>query len=468
MERKTNVAIIGGGPGGYVAAIRASQLGKQVVLVEKDKIGGTCMNYGCIPSKYLLQQTKVFKEIKQNSNLDGPTEEIQLNWKKVQKEKVRVVHRLRKGTEFLLKKSGIQVIPGTAWLEDKNKIKVRTEEEEYIIQAQNIILATGSSSAELSFLKMKNDRVITSQETLELEQIPKNIIIVGAGAVGLEMGTMLNRMGCEVLILEVMPTILPGSDKEMVNRLGRILKAQGIKIHTQMKIQECYLKGNNIFLKGIHSANQKPFELEAEMVLLAAGRKPNSEQFKRKNAPEINISKKGFVQVNPFLETSVSGIFAVGDLIGGPMLAHKASHEGILAVENMDGARKRINYQALPLAVFTDPEFSCVGLTEEGAQERGIKYKKGLFSLQANGRAVTMDKGEGMVKVITDNKDKIIGAHILSPHASELIPELTLGVRKELKIQEISSSIHIHPTISEAIMEGALKTFGECIHMLNK
>jgi len=466
MDKKYDLAIIGGGPGGYVAAIRGAQLKKRVVLVEKDKIGGTCMNYGCIPAKYLLHQTKIYKELKENKNVEGPLEKIKCNWKRVQEEKNKIVERLVKGIEFLLEKNGVEIVKGEGFIKSERQMAVKTERGEKILDSEKIILATGSRPAELPFLVPNRNEVVTSREALEFDDIPRKMLIVGAGAVGLEMGTIYQRLGSEVSILEIMSAILPGSDREIVTRMERILKLQGLNIYTQMRIETSQIKEGRVSLKGTCIKTHSPFEFEAEKVLIATGRRPNSEDLSGKDL-KIILDEQGFVRVNSQLETSIPGIYAIGDMIGGKLLAHKASHEGIIAAENASGLKVEMNYKALPLAVHTEPEFSSVGLTEEEAKERGINIRVGLFSLQANGRALTMGKQEGMVKIIAGEKDEIIGAHILAPNASELISEVSLAIKKGLKIQDVSSSIHIHPTLSEAVMEAAMKTENEAIHMLN-
>lgn len=466
MSDKYDLAVIGGGPGGYVAAIRAAQLKKKVVLIEKDKIGGVCMNWGCIPTKYLLHQTKIYKEFKENRNLDGPIEEIKFNWKKVQEEKGRVVERLVRGLEFLLKKNGVEIKKGKGFLKGERQVAVEVEGEEEIIEADRIILATGSRPAGLPFLVPNGKEVVTSREALEFDDPPGKMLIIGAGAIGLELGTIYHRLGSDVSILEMMPTILPGADREMVARLERILKAQGIDIHTQMRIETGQVKNGIVSVKGICEKTQSPFEFEAEKVLLAAGRGPDSEVFKGMES-KFSLNKQGIIMVNSTLETSLPGVYAIGDMIGGKLLAHKATHEGIIAVENASGSSVEMNYNALPLAVYTEPEFSSVGLTEENAKEKGIKIQVGVFSLQANSRALTMGRQEGMVKVIAGEKDEIIGAHILAPNASELISEMTLAITTGLKIQDVSSSIHVHPTLSESLMEAAMKVKNEALHMLN-
>lgn len=466
MKKKWDIAVLGGGPGGYVAAIRAAQLKKRVVLVEKHKIGGTCMNFGCIPAKYLLHQAKIYEEFKGNKNLEGPLEKIRYNWKKVQEEKNKVIEKLVRGIEFILKRNRVTIIRGSAFLRENRQIVVQTEGEEMVFESDKIILATGSSPSKLPFLAPDGKGVITSREALELADIPKKMLIIGAGAIGLEIGTIYQKLGSEVSILEIMPTILPGAEKEITTRLERILKIQGLNIYTQMRIEEALVKKGKVYLKGVCIKDQIPFEFEAEKVLLAAGRIPNSAELKGKN---INISqdKFGFVKVNPHLETDVPGIYAIGDLIGGRFLAHKASHEGILASENASGEKKVMNYDALPMAVYTEPEFSSVGFTEQEAKEKKTGIQVGLFSLQANGRALTIGKQEGMVKIIADNKDRIIGAHILAPNASELIAEMTLAIDKEMRLQDVSSSVHVHPTLSEAVMEAAMKAKNTAIHVLN-
>jgi len=463
---KYDLTVIGGGPGGYIAAIKAAQLKKKVLLIEKEKLGGTCMNWGCIPTKYLLHQTKIFQELKKNRNIDGPLNELTCNWSRVQGEKSRIVERLVKGVQFLLEKNGVKIIKGKALLESRKHVRIQSDGEETLFESDKMIFATGSRSSHLPFLKPDGKEVLTSRQALDLETIPKKMIIVGAGAIGLEIGTIFHGLGTEVVILEIMPTILPGSDEEMTTRLKRILKSQGLKIYTQMKIEKSRSEGGKVILEGIDLRNQSSFSFEGEIVLLATGRRPNSEDL-REAELGLKFQKQGFLQVNPKLETDVPGIYAIGDLIGGKLLAHKASHEGIISAENASGLQKEMHYNAIPLAVFTDPEFSSVGPTEQELKEKDIKYQVGLFSLQANGRALTMGKADGMVKILADERDRVVGCHILAPNASEFITEITLAIEKKLTLQDISSSIHIHPTLSESVMEAAMKAKNQAIHMLN-
>jgi dihydrolipoamide dehydrogenase len=466
MSEKRDLIIIGGGPGGYVAALRAAQLQKKVTVIEEDRIGGTCMNYGCIPTKFLLSQTKAWSELKHSPRIEGWGENVCLNWPSVQKEKRGIVDRLVRGTEFLLERNGVEVLKGRGELRSERGVLFRGAAGEKALEAEKIILAPGSRSAALPFLKPDGNRVITHLEALDSEHIPRSLIVVGAGAIGLEIGTIYSRVGTEVTVLEILPTILPGTDRQMAARLERLLKKQGLKIFTEMRIEESIRASGTLSLKGTSLKTGKPFDFGAEKVLLAAGRRPNSE-FLRDGFGQL-LDRAGFVQVNARLETAAPGIYAVGDLIGGKLLAHKASHEGIMAAENAAGGSKEMEYGALPMAVFTEPELASVGLTEDEAKAAGLQTQVGMFSLQANGRALTLENPEGMVKIIAARDDRIIGAHILAPFASEMIPEMTLAVRKGLTVQDVSQTIHVHPTVSEAMMEAALKAKGMALHALNQ
>jgi dihydrolipoamide dehydrogenase len=466
MAEKRDLVVIGGGPGGYVAALRAAQLGKKVTVIEEDRIGGTCMNYGCIPTKFLLSQTKSWIELKHNPRIEGRGETLRLNWAAVLKEKRAVVDRLVRGTEFLLNRNGVEVLKGKGELRSGRVVFFGGSTGEKTLEAEKIILATGSLSAGLPFLKPDGKTVITHLEALELEVPPRSLIVVGAGAIGLEMGTVYSRIGTEVTVLEILPDILPGTDRPMAARLERLLRKQGLKIFTEMRIEGIVLESGEACLKGTCLKTGQPFKFGAEKILLAAGRRPNSE-FLQKDFGGL-LGRGGFVQVNSRLETAVPGVYAIGDLIGGKLLAHKASHEGIIAAENAAGAAVEMSTDALPMAVFTEPELASVGPTEDEATASGLQVQVGLFSLQANGRALTLENPEGMVKIVAAQDDRIIGAHILAPFASEMIPELTLAIRKGLRVQDVSQTIHIHPTVSESMAEAALKVKGMALHALNQ
>jgi dihydrolipoamide dehydrogenase len=466
MVTKKDIGILGAGPGGYVAAIRCAQLKKKVVLFEQDALGGTCMNYGCIPTKYLLHQTKIYEDLKANTKLDGPLDRITLNWAKILEGKQKIVRRLVRGIEFLLQKNGVDVVPAVAELEDGRTIIARTHDQEIAYQTDKIILATGSRPAELPFLSPDGKAVVTSREMLDFEYIPKRLLVIGAGAIGIEMATIYGRLGTDVTVLEILPSVLPGCDREMGVRLERLLKTQGLKVFTQMKIEESFRRDGNVVLRGTSLKNQAPFEYEADHALLATGRRANSEIF-LKGLPSLAVNPQGYVEVNEKLETNIPGIYAIGDLVGGKLLAHKASHEALVAAANASGGKETVDYRALPMAIFTEPEFASVGLTEEEARQQTEQLRVGIFSFQANGRALTMGSPEGQVKIIADKDDHILGAHILGPSASDLIAELALAIHKRLKVGDVAGSIHIHPTLSEAVMEAALKTEGKAIHALN-
>jgi len=466
MNIKKDIAVIGAGSGGYVAALRGAQLRKNVVLFEEDRVGGTCINYGCIPTKYLLHQTKLFQELKTNKNWDGPVDRILCNWRRVQEGKLKAVDRLVRGIEFLLQKNGVEFVPGKAALQDDRHVLAQTSGGEKIFEVERIILATGSRSADLPFLRADGQAVLTSREMLDLADVPKKLLVVGAGAIGIEIGTIFRRLGTDVTILEIMPTVLPGCDKEMGTRLERVLKMQGLKIFTQMRIEQVLHGQGKIALKGTCLRNMTPFEFDGDRVLVAAGRKANSQSL-HTGSPFIRLDTSGWVEVNPKLETNIPGVYAIGDLVGGKLLAHKASHEGLIAAENAAGGNALMDYRALPMAVFTEPEFASVGLTEEEARQQAGQIRIGAFSFQASGRALTMDSPEGQVKIIAGGNDEILGAHILGPSASDLIAELILAMHKKLKLRDVASTIHIHPTLSESVMEAAMKAEGMAIHVLN-
>ena len=458
-----DLAVIGGGPGGYVAAIRAAQLGLRTALIEKENIGGVCMNWGCIPTKYLLSQTKLIRDITCNGNLEGPSP--RLNWEKVQAEKQSIVGRLVKGIEFLLQRNSVFVYRGEARL-PSGDIIILAEGENQKISSAATILATGSRPAELPFLKADGEQVLTSRQALSLRKIPSSLIIIGAGAIGLEMATIFKRMGSEVMILEMMPNVLPGSDREMALRLERVLKKQKIRVLTGMQIEKKCEDNSGIELSGTCLKTGEAFRHNAEKAILAVGRIPCS-KFLKDDLPGIKMDRAGFISVDSSMKTSIPGFYAIGDLAGGKLLAHKASHEGVVAAESTSGLDARMEYHAVPAAVFTDPEFASVGMSQEEAEREGTEVKTGVFMLQASGRAVTMGETDGMVKIIADKDERLLGAHILAPHAGDMISELSLAVNKNLHLEDIISTMHIHPTLSECLMEAALAARKQSIHALN-
>lgn len=465
MTQSYDIAILGAGPGGYVAAIRAAQLGKSVVLIEKDRVGGTCMNWGCIPTKHLLHETRRFADMRSNPFLTGPSSDVGCDWPSVQAEKRKRVERLVSGIEFLLEKNGVSLVQGRGSFRTEHRIEVEQEEGIRVLEAEHIVLANGSRPAVLPFLKPDGERVLTSREALELEDIPRRLLIVGAGAIGLEMGTIYRRLGSAVTVLEILPQILPGADQSLARRLQRMLKGQGLDIRLGMRIEGADIAEDEVIVKGTGLKDGKAFSVPADRVLLATGRRAEPEGCEQ---GALQWEGDGCLRVNDSWQTDVPGVFAIGDLIGGKLLAHKASHEAALAVENIAGAGHTRRGLVVPMAVFTDPEFASVGLTEAEARDQlGDGIITGMFSLQANGRALTLGEQEGMVKVIADRDDRVKGAHILAPYASELIAEMTLAIARGLTLSDVAETVHIHPTLSEAVMEAALHGGGRAIHALN-
>ncbi|MGA2533454.1 MAG: dihydrolipoyl dehydrogenase [Candidatus Aminicenantales bacterium] len=466
MAEKRDIVIVGGGPGGYLAAMRGAQLKKRITLIEEDRVGGTCINYGCIPTKYLLHQTKLYQEVKGLRTLAGPLDQISMDWAKVQEGRVSVVDRLVSGIVFLLEKGKVEIVKGTARVNANRIVTARTGAGEKAYDAEIVIVATGSRAASLPFLTPDGRTVVTSTEAMAFAAVPKSLLVVGAGAIGLEIGSIYRRLGTDVTILEIMAGILPGTDRETATRLDRVFKKRGPKVLTRMRIEAAKIEDGRATLSGTSLATKAPFAYTAEKVLLAAGRKPNVENL-FEGPPFLDLDRGGFIKVNDKLETGVPGIYAIGDVIGGKLLAHKAYHDAVVAVENASGFNRRADDAAVPMAVFTEPEFASVGLTQEEAVERGIKVQIGVFPLQASGRAMTMDATDGLVKIIADGSDTVIGAHILAPGASDMIPLLTMAVSRGMKLAEVASQIYIHPSLSEAVGEAALKAKNEALHILN-
>jgi len=465
MANVRDIVIIGAGPGGYLAALRAAQLKKTVTLIDRDRVGGTCINYGCIPSKYLLHQTKVLGDAAAARTIEGPVGELRLNWAKVQQGRQAVVDQLVKGLVFLLEKNKVEVVKGRARLRPDRTVRVETAEGEREYRAGKVIVATGSRTAGLPFLKIDGRTVIGSTEALGLPEVPKSLLVIGAGAIGLEMGSIYRRSGADVTVLEILPQILPGSDKEAATRLERALKKQGLKIFTEMRIDAADVADGLATLRGAGVKTGAPFEFKAEKVLLSAGRRPNTEDLF--DGPAFLEMDRGFIKVNAALETSAPGVYAIGDVAGEKLLAHKAYHDAVVAAENASGLSRTVDYKALPASVYTEPEFASVGLTQEEAAANGIEVKTGVFPLQASGRALTMGATDGLIKVLADGAGRVIGAHIVAAGASDLILVLTMAVAKGMALEELDSIIYIHPTLSEGIGEAALKADNRALHILN-
>ena len=456
------IVVIGGGPGGYVAAIRAAQLGNEVTLIEKDELGGTCLNRGCIPTKCLMQSADIFWETKNSNTFGVDISGASLNFAAVVKHKENTVKQLVSGVQFLMKKNKVRVTKGAATIIDPGKVSIIESGEE--IKTDNIIIATGSVPSNIPAARIDGEGVISSTEALKLEQLPADIVIIGGGVIGIEFAQMLHRMGVNVTVIEMMHQILPTEDADLAQMLESILKKEGIEIFTSATVRkiETAKNGDKVVLFATKDGDK---EKMASKVLVAVGRSPVTSEL---GLEKLGIDlDRGWIAVNEKMQTNISGIYAIGDVVGGIMLAHVASAEGRCAAENASGIGTIMDYRAVPRCVYTSPEMAFVGLTEVQAKEKyGSDISIGKFPLTANGRALILNNTGGLVKTIAEVKyGEVLGVGLIGPHATELISEVVLGIRLEATLNDIASAIHPHPTISEAIMEAALNVKGEAIHI---
>ena len=464
MDNKFQVAVIGGGPAGYVCAIRLSQLGLKTACIEsRGSLGGTCLNIGCIPSKSLLNLSEEFYKAKNLSKLGIDTGEVKLNLEKMMKNKNKSVDVLTKGVEFLLKKNKITYFKGTGSFKSKNQISVKTKDSNILIETEKTIICTGSEAVSLPGVKIDEKQILSSTGALSISSVPKKMLIVGAGYIGLEMGSVWSRLGSEVHVVEFLDHILPGMDKEISQEFMKILNKQGISFHLNTKVNSINKTKSGI-LTNTTNDKGKDSKIESDVVLISVGRKPYTNDL---NLGEIGVQldKKGRIKVNKNFETNIKNIFAIGDVIEGPMLAHKAEEEGIAVAELIAGQSGHVNYEVIPGVVYTSPEVACVGKTEEQLKEINYSYKVGKFPFMANSRAKAIDVTEGFVKLLTDSKtDRVLGAHIIGQHAGEMIAEISLAMEFGASSEDIARTCHAHPTFSEAIKEAALSVDKRTIH----
>ena len=462
MERY-DLVIIGAGPGGYVAAIRGAQLGAKVLLIERDKVGGVCLNQGCIPTKTLISSANAFRTISEAKRLGIIAKEgAKPDFKAMVARKENVVSTLVKGVKALLKANGVTLIEGKGSLLPEGKVRIILNDggEEEIVEAKRTVIATGSKPADLPGIPLDGERIISGEDALSLTKLPGKILIIGAGAIGSEFGMMFSALGVEVVMVEIMERPVPMEDAEISSILEREFKKKKIKLHTGRKVVATR-KGET----GVEAELDSGEKIEAELILVSVGRKLNTEGIGLEDVG-IVLGKKGEIKVDAKLETNIPGIYAIGDVIGGYMLAHVASHEGLVAVENALGGSKEMDYTAVPAGIFTEPEIASVGLTEDEAREKGINIKVGRFPLRVLGRAQASGELSGLIKLIAEEgSGKLIGAHIIGARATELIHELTLAIRLGGSAQEVEETIHTHPTFSEGIMEAAMDLFGRSIHL---
>ena len=459
-----DLVIIGGGPGGYVAAIRASQMGAKVTLIEQDKIGGVCLNRGCIPTKSFYKNAELLNSTKKLGDFGIEITDYKFNMEKVQSRKKEVVKKIRSGVEQLMKGYKIEVIKGKASFIDTKTLHVELYEEESIeIKAEKIIIATGSSQPDMPEPGMDSPRVITSDEALELDYVPESMVIYGGGVVAVEFASIFASFGTKVTIIKYRPRLIRSLDEEVSRRLAQFMKRLRVGVEFGVKLKE--VKETEGGLRIIADTDNGIKEYECETLLVATGRSPNIKGLNLE-AANIEYDEKG-IKVNEDFETTAKGVYAIGDVIGGQLLAHVASMEGKVCVERIFGLKSCVNYNAVPSCVFSFPEVAVVGITEEQAKAQEIQYIVGKFLFAANGKAVTMNESDGFIKVIAEkDTHKILGIHIIGPHASDLIHEGALAVQQGLTIEQLEETIHSHPTLSETLWEAVMNAKGEAIHSL--
>lgn len=460
-----DIVIIGSGPGGYVAAIRASQLGKSVAVVEKAEIGGICLNWGCIPTKSLLKSAQVFDYVKHAEEYGITIEgEAKADFSKIIERSRTVADGMNKGIQYLFKKNIIEIIQGFGEILSNKTVQVTNSNgEKQLIDAEHIIIATGARSRQLPNLPQDGKKIIGYREALTLPELPKRLLVVGSGAIGTELAFFYNSMGSEVTLVEFMPNIVPLEDEEVSKQLGRSLKKVGIKVLVETSVEKVDIE-NNICKVTIKSKKGEEI-IEADVVLSAVGITPNLEKI---GIETVGIEiEKGKIKVDDFYRTNVKGIYAIGDVVHGPALAHVASAEGIACVEKISGLNpKPVNYKNIPSCIYTSPEVASVGMTEKQATEAGFELKIGKFPFTASGKASAAGTKDGFVKLIFDAKyGELLGAHLIGANVTEMIAEMVVARELETTAHEIIKSIHPHPTMSEAIMEAAAAAYGEVIHI---
>lgn len=472
MAQEYDLVILGGGTGGYVAAIRASQLGLKTAIVEKGKLGGTCLHKGCIPSKALLRSAEVYATTKRSEEFGVITSDVSVNFSKVQERKNKIVDQLHKGVQHLMKQGKIDVYEGLGRILGPSifspmpgtiSVEMNNGSDNEMLIPKNVLIATGSRPRTLPGLEIDGEYVMSSDEALQLEALPSSIIIVGGGVIGIEWASMLSDFGVEVTVIEYADRIIPTEDRDISKEMQRLLKKKGLKLVTSAKVlPETLIRDNGVSISAEVKGEVKEFK--AEKLLVSVGRQANTEGIGLENT-EIQV-EKGFIVTNEVLQTKESHIYAIGDVIGGLQLAHVASHEGIVAVEHIVGENPTpIDYNLVSRCIYSNPEVGSVGITEEQAKDKGHKVKVGKFSFRAIGKALVFGEADGFVKIIADEEtDDILGVHMIGPHVTDMISEAGLAMVLDAVPWEIAHTIHPHPTLSEAIGEAALAVDGKAIH----
>ena len=465
MLEKYDVVVIGGGPAGYICSIRLSQLGIKTACIEsKNTLGGTCLNIGCIPSKSLLNLSENFYKAKNFTKLGIEIGKVKLNLDKMMKNKENAVNTLTKGIEFLFKKNKVAYYKGTASLKTVNQISViDNKNKETIINGDKIIISSGSEPVSLPGIQFDEKIIISSTGALSLKTVPKKMVVVGGGYIGLEMGSVWSRLGAEVHVVEFLDHITPGMDKEISREFMKILEKQGINFHLETKV-ESIKKNNSGAIVSTFQKNGKKLNFECDVVLISVGRKPNTKHLNLEKVGVV-LDKKKRIKTNKNFKTNINNIYAIGDVIVGPMLAHKAEEEGIAVAELIAGQSGLVNYNVIPGVIYTSPEVASIGKTEEQLKDLNTEYKIGKFSFTANSRAKAINETEGFVKILADEKtDKVLGAHIIGLHAGEMIAEIAIAMEFGASSEDIARTCHAHPTFSEATKEAALSVDKRPIH----
>ena len=465
MSEKFQAVVIGGGPGGYVCAIRLSQLGLKTACIEsRGSLGGTCLNVGCIPSKSLLNLSEEFHKVKGLANKGIEVGDVKLNLDKMMKSKDKAVTVLTKGVEFLFKKNKVTYFKGYGSFKSQNEILIKdNENKETIIQSEKTIIATGSVATSLPGIEIDEQKIVSSTGALKLEKVPNKMVVVGGGYIGLEMGSVWSRLGAEVEVVEFLDHITPGMDKEISSEFMKILKKQGIKFNMQNKVETIKKNKSGVVVSTVDKEGNKN-NFESDVVLISVGRKANTEGLNLETIG-VELDDRKRIKTDKSFKTNLENIYAIGDVISGPMLAHKAEDEGIAVAENIAGQSGHVNYDTIPGVIYTSPEVAAIGKTEEQLKDSKMKYKVGKFSFMANSRAKAIDDAEGFVKILADEKtDKVLGAHIIGPHAGELIAEIGVAMEFGASSEDIARTCHAHPTFSEAVKEAALSVDKRAIH----
>ena len=466
MDNNFDVIVIGGGPGGYVCAIRAAQLGLKTACVEsRGTLGGTCLNVGCIPSKSLLNMSESYHKAHKEFQSQGiEFSDLKLNLDKMMSSKNKSVQTLTKGIEFLFKKNKVTYLKGKGVLFSENDVVVYEGEKKTSYKSKNIVLATGSAPSSLPGIEIDEQNIVSSTGALEFKEVPKNFAVIGGGVIGLEMGSVWSRLGSNVTVLEYLDHITPGMDKEVSSEFLKILTKQGIKFKLSSKVTAVTNKGNQVEVSFENNQTSQKEVLLVDKVLVAVGRKPYTEGL---NLNKLGIKKdpQGRIEVNEKLQSSIKNIYAIGDIIKGPMLAHKAEEEGIAVAEIIAGQAGHINYNTIPGVIYTSPEVAVIGKTEEELKKENINYKVGKFPFLANSRAKVNNEPDGFVKILAESKtDRVLGVHMIGPHTGDLIAEMGLAMEFGASAEDIARTCHAHPTYTEAVKEAALAIDKRAIH----